>query len=437
VSHELRTPLNAVIGFAQLLSRDEAMGHRQRELAQIIGRSGEHLLGMFNDVLELSKVEAGRLTISPGPFDLRRLLDDVSGLFQMRAEAKRLRFSVELAPDVPHYLVGDEGRLRQVLINLISNAVKFTSAGAVSVRARAQQEASHVRLILTVEDSGAGLRPEELATLFQPFAQTASGRGAQEGSGLGLALSRQLARLMGGDIHVESTPGVGTVFSCEALLDAAAEPPAAEAARRPARLVTNGRRYKALVAEEQWQQRRLLAAWLGEAGLEVREASDGIEALAIWSQWRPHITLIAAALPPVDGADTARQIKASPAGRSTVTIGLAPPGTRRPADFDDILEGSLSHETLLGRIAAHLGLDLRDAAEVGAALYPALRAADLAALPPELRAELAHAAAESDPRMVDAAVARVAALWPAVGARLAALAAEFQFEIIEALAREP
>jgi signal transduction histidine kinase/DNA-binding NarL/FixJ family response regulator len=437
VSHELRTPLNAVIGFAQLLSRDEAMGPRQRELAQIIGRSGEHLLGMFNDVLELSRVEAGRLTISPAPFDLRRLLDDVSALFQMRAEAKGLRFAVELAPELPRYLVGDEGRLRQVLINLISNAVKFTHAGAVTVRADAQREAGHVRLIITVEDSGEGLRPEELATLFQPFAQTASGRGAQEGSGLGLALSRQLARLMGGDIRVQSTPGAGTIFTCEALLDTAAEPSAGEAAQRPARLVTNGRRYKALVAEEHWQQRRLLAAWLSEAGMEVREALDGAEAVAIWAQWRPHVTLLAADLPPVDGAETARQIKSSPAGRSTVILGLAAEGRQgRAADFDDLLAGPVAHEELLERIANHLGLDLRPAAEAGAAPPPALRAADLMALPPELRAELARAAAESDPGMVDAAVADIAASWPTVGARLAVLAAEFQFEIIEALARD-
>jgi CheY-like chemotaxis protein len=172
--------------------------------------------------------------------------------------------------------------------------------------------------------------------------------------------------------------------------------------------------------------------------MEVREALDGAEAVAIWAQWRPHVTLLAVGLPPVDGADTARQIKSSPAGRSTVILGLAAEGMqRRVADFDDLLEGPVTHEELLERIAALLGLDLRAAAEQGTAPPSALRAADLMALPPELRAELAHAAAESDPGMVDAAVARIAALWPAVGARLATLAAEFQFEIIEALAREP
>lgn len=439
VSHELRTPLNAVIGFAQLLGRDAGLAPNHRELAQIIGRSGEHLLGLINDVLELSRIEAGRLQINPAPFDLRQLLRDVGELFGLKAAARQLTIEIRIDPNVPRYVVGDEGRLRQVLLNLIGNAVKFTHTGGVVVRAGAEPVAGSIRLAIAVEDTGEGITPADMALLFQPFSQTSTGRSAREGSGLGLALSRQIARLMGGDINVVSQPGVGSVFTCEVLVDLAAEPGPPNPMPAAISLVTSGRRYRVLVADDQWERRRLQAAWLTEAGLDVREASESTQAMAIWADWRPHVVVLDGHLPPAGGFEMARQIKDHPAGRATVVLLVAhnQSGNAHPplhgAGYDDLLDAPVYPGELIARIARHLGLDLRPAAREHPA-PPPLHPGDLAVLPAPLTAQLARAAAESDPELVAAALERVRQGWPELAARLAALAADFQYETIELLA---
>ncbi|HMQ29285.1 MAG TPA: ATP-binding protein [Chloroflexaceae bacterium] len=438
ISHELRTPLNAVIGFAQVLQRDQGFSERQRELLGIIGRSGDHLLGLINDVLELSKIEAGRLGISPAPFDLHAALADLEGLFRLRAETRQLEFAVTIAPDVPRYVLGDEGRLRQVLINLVGNALKFTHAGRVAVEAEAEPDGAHQRLRIAVSDTGDGMGPDELESLFRPFMQTESGRRSQEGTGLGLALSRQLARLMDGDITVSSRPGVGSRFVVELLVDQAPPPSEPRRTSQIVGLVTAGRRYRVLVADERWQARRLLAEWLAEAGVEAREATDGAQALATWAAWRPHIALLDADLPIVDGLEAARRIRESPGGRATVVVAMAahqPDGWADPL-CDDLLSQPVGRDALLTCVARHLGIDLRYADDAQPADLEPLTRSHLEELPARLRAELAAAAATSDPAAVAAALARVSAGWPELGRRLGALADEFQFETIELLTAE-
>ncbi len=437
VSHELRTPLNAVIGFTQVLQRDQGLSERQRELLGIIGRSGDHLLGLINDVLELSKIEAGRLRISPAPFDLYSTLCDLDGLFRLRADVRQLDFAVRIGPAVPRYVIGDEGRLRQVLFNLIGNALKFTHSGEICVEATAMPEGARTRVRVAVADTGEGIGPDELELLFKPFMQTESGRRLQDGTGLGLALSRQLARLMGGDITVTSTLGEGSTFVVEILLDPAAAPLEPTQMRKVVGLVTAGRRYRALVADEHWQTRRLLAEWLQEAGVEVREAADGAQALDLCLTWRPHLALLDMQLPVIDGLEAARQIKESPGGRSTVILAMdsadsmPPPGS--PC-YDELLPRPVRHDQLLTSVAQHMGLDLRFAEALPSSPLEPLSRADLDALPENLRSQLALAAASSDPALVAAAVARIETGWPTLGERLSALADEFQFEAIELLA---
>jgi signal transduction histidine kinase len=209
MSHELRTPLNAVLGFAQLMRRRVARDPEDLEHLAIIGRSGEHLLGLINDVLSLSRIEAGTVALTPATFEPRSMLEGLVQMLGVRARAKGLGLVLDAGPELPEAVVGDEGKVRQVLLNLLSNAIKFTAQGVVTLGARFEEGEAR----FTVADQGSGLTPQEIGALFQPFVQTDAGRRSGEGTGLGLTISRSFARLMGGDITVESEPGKGTLFT--------------------------------------------------------------------------------------------------------------------------------------------------------------------------------------------------------------------------------
>lgn len=223
MSHELRTPLNAVIGFAQLLEDDDTLTAEHKEQISIINRSGEHLLYLINSVLEMSKIEAGRITLNEETFDLHSLIKDIGDLFRLDADAKNLKLVFELDSNLPQSVYADGRKLRQVLINLISNSIKFTQAGSIIVRARCILQPSEIdlededielptNLQLEVEDTGPGIPDDELYKLFIPFEQTESGRNLQQGTGLGLSISQRFVQLMGGEITVSSIVGTGTCF---------------------------------------------------------------------------------------------------------------------------------------------------------------------------------------------------------------------------------
>ena len=208
MSHEIRTPMNAILGFSQLMQRDQGLTPRQSQYLGTINRSGEHLLALINDILEMSKIEAGRTTVNPSTFDLPALLTDLEMMFRIRTNEKGLTFSVEMIGDVPQYIVTDINKLRQVFINVLGNAVKFTEKGGIGLRARADREgATGPVLRVEIEDTGPGISPEDQDKLFRHFEQTKSGQQAGTGTGLGLAISREFVRLMGGDITVSSHVG--------------------------------------------------------------------------------------------------------------------------------------------------------------------------------------------------------------------------------------
>ncbi|MBF2097883.1 MAG: HAMP domain-containing protein, partial [Gloeomargaritaceae cyanobacterium C42_A2020_066] len=220
MSHELRTPLNAIIGFSQLLDRDYSLTRQQKDTIGIINRSGEHLLNLINDILDMSKIEAGRVVLQPQVFDLHRLLQDIQDMFSQRASAKGLVMETQMNPAVPRVVITDEAKLRQVLINLLGNSLKFTQVGGVGVRVAAEffpdstgASPPHCRLTFEIEDTGMGIKPEEMPQLFKPFVQTSSGTTVQEGTGLGLTICRKFIQLMGGEVSVRSQWGQGTVFS--------------------------------------------------------------------------------------------------------------------------------------------------------------------------------------------------------------------------------
>jgi signal transduction histidine kinase/ligand-binding sensor domain-containing protein/CheY-like chemotaxis protein len=306
MSHELRTPLNAVIGFAQLMARDQKLVPEQRQNLAVIHRSGEHLLELINDVLSISKIEAGRLALSPKPFDLRRLLQSVHSMIWIKAEEKGIELDFDVDPSFPTTVLGDDGKVRQVLINVLGNAVKFTDKGTVTLRARW----SSPRARFEIEDTGAGIAEEEVSRLFAAFSQTESGRATGEGTGLGLLISRNIARMMGGELRLLSTgKGRGTVFEFEAELPAV-ESVVAEPRRPVVGLVPGQKSYRILVVDDTQENRLLLVKLLGTVGFEMFEAANGLEAVSAWEACRPDLIWMDMRMPIMDGQEATRRIRA-------------------------------------------------------------------------------------------------------------------------------
>ena len=289
MSHEIRTPLNAVLGYAQLLARDQRLAPDQLRAVQVINRSGSHLLALISDILDMSRIESGRSTAHPEDFDLRDLLDNLKSLFLIRARDKRLDLSLDVADVLPQFVRSDQRMLRQIMMNLLSNAVKFTTRGSVEILA----DKVEGQLTISVRDSGPGIAAEDLAQLFQPFVQVRAGRGQHEGSGLGLAISRGFARTIGGDIMAASEVGHGSNFTVRIPL---------VVAERSTRMASSGREViglapgsvppRILIAEDHLDNQRLLCDLLGAAGLEVRAVHDGAaaveccrEGILTWCGW--------------------------------------------------------------------------------------------------------------------------------------------------------
>ncbi len=363
MSHELRTPLNAVLGFAQLLERSAAMRGEDRKSLDVIRRAGTHLLGLINDVLSLSKIEAGRLTLDEAPFSLKGALESVESMMRVRAEKAGLALSCEVQGELPPAVVGDEGKLRQVLVNLMGNAVKFTASGGVTLRAAWRDG----RARFEVEDSGHGIAPVEQATLFEAFVQTESGRRSKEGTGLGLVISREVVRLMGGDIRVKSELGKGSCFAFEASLPVAAS--AGEAAeRRVVGLAAGERSRKVVVADDVAENRLLVVRLLESVGLEVLEAGNGEEAVALWERERPDLILMDLRMPVLDGRDATRLLRGRErAGGLPRTPVLALTASAFEHEREEILscgaDGFLAkpftEAQLLGMIGRHAGVRFR------------------------------------------------------------------------------
>ncbi len=217
MSHELRTPLNSIIGFAQLLTRDANLPSSQQQRARIIDRSAEHLLALINNILDISKIEAGKVALNKTSFDLSELLQDVLDMFGLTANRKQVELLLEKGKSVPRFILADEGKLRQILTNLVGNALKFTDSGRVVVLVEAAfAKGGPLWLYFNVQDTGSGIAPDEIEQIFLPFEQAAAGKMANRGTGLGLPISRQYSQLMGGDISVSSVPEAGSLF-CLAL----------------------------------------------------------------------------------------------------------------------------------------------------------------------------------------------------------------------------
>ena len=374
MSHEIRTPMNAILGFSQILKHDAELSERQRQQLDIITNSGEHLLALVNDVLEMSKVESGRVSAVPAAFDLRTLIDEIQSLFGLRAEAKGLALRVVCPDEVPRYVVADANKLRQVLVNLLGNAVKFTDAGGVELRVDVRrEEGSKLRLLVEVEDTGRGLAPDEAERLLHFFAEAAAGRAEQTGPGLGLAISREFVRVLGGEIFVESQLGRGSVFKFDIPIEEARaeEIPGAGSRRRVVGLRPDGPVPRVLVAEDVSDNRELLVQILESVGFRVRSVSNGEEAVEAFSDWRPQLILMDMRMPVVDGYEAIRRIRQLKGGSGVSIIGVTASayGEVREAVFDagvdEFLDKPIREGELLEKIGRLLGVSYIYAEQAG------------------------------------------------------------------------
>ncbi|MFB2838295.1 response regulator [Floridanema evergladense] len=368
MSHELRTPLNAILGFSQIMVGHKSISSEHRKNLEIINRSGEHLLNLINDILSMAKIESGQISLNEACFDLYQMLELLKDMFQLKAEHKGLELNFIIAPEVPQNIQADESKLRQILLNLLGNAIKFTHTGYVTLTVclapLATPATEYVQIIFTVQDTGPGIAPDEITTLFQPFSQTQTGRQTGQGTGLGLAIGQQFAKLMGGEIVVESQLGIGSIFTfnISAKLVSNTEKNISLNTQEVICLEPNQPTYRILVVEDIKENRQLLVKLLAPLGFEVREAENGQEAVTIWESWQPHLILMDMRMPIMDGYKATRQIKAHAQGKNTVIIALTASvfEEQQPAILkagcDDFIPKPFRSEILLEKIAKYLGV---------------------------------------------------------------------------------
>ena len=365
MSHELRTPLHAILGYAELLRKGDLAEPARRQALATIGGSGSHLLALIEDLLDLSRIRSGRLELSPAPVNVPGLLDEMAAMMRVNAQKKGLSFVLEAAPDLPAVISADGKRLRQILLNLLGNAIKFTDQGQVTLSVRAGKRSEHeVQLLVSVEDTGVGIPPEERARIFQPFEQAEQGRRRESGVGLGLAISQELVRLMGGEITVDARPEGGSRFCFELTLPVLPE----QHAVAPARLGVvgyAGPRQRILVVDDQAENRELLRQMLEPLGFEVALAADGREAIAAAREQTPALILMDLRMPDMDGFDAAAVIRERPGleGVPVVAASASSADLARaradPARFQVCLRKPFQIEELLDVLQGLLNLQWR------------------------------------------------------------------------------
>ncbi|WP_375473142.1 ATP-binding protein [uncultured Nostoc sp.] len=366
MSHELRSPLNAVLGFSQLMLRAKNLPADHYENAGIIYHSGDYLLTLINNILDLSKIEAGKTTLNPKDFDLYRLLDDLEDMLYLQASNQGLNLIFQRSENVPCYICTDELKLRQVLINLIGNAIKFTQKGTISltVHNSSKEIIDILTLDFKVSDTGVGIAAAELPKLFNAFSQAQAGKESQEGTGLGLTISRKFIQLMGGDISVESKLGIGTTFKfyIQAKLGQQTNSNTLEAHPKVLELAPGQPIYKLLIVDDKPINRQLLIKLLQPLGFEMKEASNGKEAIAIWNEWEPHLIWMDMRMPVMDGYEATKYIKSTTKGNATAIIALTASVLEEEkaivlsAGCDDFLRKPFAEHTIFDTLAKHLGV---------------------------------------------------------------------------------
>lgn len=459
MSHELRTPLNAILGFSQVMLRDNTLSPEHYKYLSIINRAGEHLLNLIDDILEVCKIEAGKTPFKETCFDLKKMLDSIEKMLQLKAASKGLQLVFEYSDRLPQFVKTDESKLRQVLLNLLGNAIKFTQVGSVTLRVApscsllAEDKSSQkLTLHFEVEDTGAGIAPEETHLLFEPFGQTESGRKSGQGTGLGLPISQKYVQLMGGEISVTSTPGKGSIFAFDIQVGIAdsTEAQVLQPYSKILRIAANQPEYRILLAEDISENRLFLLKLLSSLGFSVREAENGQETVKIWRDWQPHLILMDMQMPVIDGYEATRQIRTLEGkNRKTIIFALTASAfedqrkTILSAGCDDFVCKPFQTDVLLEKISQYLGVQyefeqksLESEKEQESAASTDIEQKLLLKMPPEWKEQVYKAASEGSDDIILMLLEELPSNANALAKTLRDLAENFQFPKIMQLIEE-
>jgi signal transduction histidine kinase/DNA-binding response OmpR family regulator len=444
MSHELRTPLNAILGFSGLMRNNASLTEKDVRMLKIIHRSGEHLLSLLNSVLDMATIEAGRAAVQNNVFDVRAMMAGISDMMRQRAEAKGLWLALEIPKGFPPVVTADEGKLRQVVVNLLGNAIKFTSGGGVTLRlaTRLSDQPDGVTLEIEVEDSGDGIAAEDRERIFEPFVRLGD-ESHQEGTGLGLAITRQFVKVMGGLVRVESAPGKGSVFLVEVPVKLSEASDAAAAAEvkgsRLARLAAGQPECRVLIVEDNPENWQLLSRLMEQAGFQVRVVEDGAEGVAAFQSWQPHFIWMDWRMPVMDGLEATRRIRTMEGGREVKIVALSASVLKEERDqvlaagADDFMPKPIRFDTLYDCMTRQLGVRFtldEPAAPLATEPSVGLDREALAALPSSLRAALGEALVSLDAMRIDDVLRRVSEQDSELGGLLVSRADRLEYTAI-------
>ncbi|MDD2832489.1 MAG: ATP-binding protein [Methylotenera sp.] len=419
MSHELRTPLNAILGFSSLMRKEPSLTTSQIETLDIINRSGEHLLSLINDVLDMAKIEAGNLRVEHAPLDLSSLIRDIVDLMHVRAQEKNLSLTVDQTSKFPRYIKGDEIRIRQVLLNLIGNAIKFTKQGGVTLHLATKENAS-AHLLIQVVDTGIGIAPEDQKTIFDPFVQVGE-LSTQKGTGLGLTITRQYVELMGGHISVKSELGRGATFEISLPLESANESDVVKlsdtASGEVIGLAADQPEYRILIVEDQKENQILLSHLMTSVGFLVKIADNGAQAVEIYQDWQPHLIWMDRRMPVMDGLEATKHIRALPGGKDVKIIAVTASALIEQrqeildAGIDDFVLKPYRFNDIYDCLIKHLKVKYiyADAQTEHHAQDLTLTPEALRVLPAEIRNEMQTALESLDSEKIDMAIKPVSA----------------------------
>jgi PAS domain S-box-containing protein len=442
MSHELRTPLNAILGFSELMRQDTGTTDSQKEMLNIINRSGTHLLTIINDVLNISKIETGHLALDIQNFDLLKLLQYVGDIIGVRAANKQLRFNLDIAANIPQYIRADSNKLRQTLLNLLNNAIKFTQQGKVVLHAHSEPVATADTTLLVFEviDSGSGISAEQQNKLFKPFMQLTRTDVGLEGTGLGLAISKALIELMGGKISISSELGNGSTFkialpvtivSADKIVpDTECQPVKSIASHQPV--------WRLLVADDNSDNRLLLVKVLTNVGFQVREAEDGQQAINIFSDWQPHLIWMDMQMPVLDGYQATTAIRHLPGGKEVKIIAVtASAFTEQQVNMinvgcDAVIRKPFQTQEIFAALTKYLGVEFIYQAQPSLKSEPALNLVPetLLQIPLQLLQQLHSVALNLDTEETGVVITQIQQIAPAIATGLQNLAENYQFEQI-------
>lgn len=443
MSHELRTPLNAILGFSELMVRDEAVTEQQKETLNIINRSGAHLLSIINDVLDISKIESGRIELEVQAFDLIKFLQEIGEMINVRAIGKQLSFCLNIATEMPRFVKADCNKLRQILINLLGNAIKFTQHGTVTLHAHSQP-LSNEMVMLTIEiiDSGIGISADKQKELFKPFVQLAQSSLEAEGTGLGLAISKSLVELMDGKISVSSQVNIGSTFTIElpvastTVMDVTFEKEEYQTVKS---LALNQPEWRLLVVDDNMDNRLLLATLLNAVGFQVREAENGQEAVCLFEQWHPHLIFMDMRMPTMDGYEATQKIRQLAKGDEVKIIALTASAFKEQhchiinAGCDAVLHKPFHIPEIFTTLNKQLGVEFvyqKNTPVTTSLSTSKITAEMLSAVPLDLRQQLDNAALKLDIEEIEMVIAQIHAIEPEIANSLDMLAKGYQFEQI-------